>query len=109
MASPQTLDDADRRLVALWAADCAERVLPLGSRPRELLGRPRPSLTWEARIKATTRRLTMAPAMSVLVAASVTNRPLSAKGAKVRRREQVGRIWSSAHTLDRVLELGQPV
>ncbi|GAA2182256.1 hypothetical protein GCM10009785_20630 [Brooklawnia cerclae] len=29
MASPQTLDDADRRLVALWAADCAERVLPL--------------------------------------------------------------------------------
>ncbi|WP_340638589.1 putative immunity protein [Microbacterium protaetiae] len=29
MASPQTLDDADRRLVALWAADCAERVLPM--------------------------------------------------------------------------------
>ncbi|WP_188043316.1 putative immunity protein [Changpingibacter yushuensis] len=29
MASPQTLDDADRRLVALWAADCAERVLAL--------------------------------------------------------------------------------
>lgn len=29
MLSPQTLSDADRRLVALWAADCAERVLPL--------------------------------------------------------------------------------
>ncbi|MGY5764770.1 putative immunity protein [Brachybacterium sp. DNPG3] len=29
MASLQTLADADRRLVALWAADCAERVLPL--------------------------------------------------------------------------------
>lgn len=29
MTSPHTLDDADRRLVALWAADCAERVLPL--------------------------------------------------------------------------------
>ncbi|MFD6092903.1 putative immunity protein [Oerskovia sp. NPDC060338] len=29
MASRQTLDEADRRLVALWAADCAERVLPL--------------------------------------------------------------------------------
>lgn len=29
MASSQTLDDSDRRLVALWAADCAERVLPL--------------------------------------------------------------------------------
>ena len=29
MVSLQTLDDAGRRLVALWAADCAERVLPL--------------------------------------------------------------------------------
>lgn len=29
MASPQTLSEADRRLVALWAADCAERVLPM--------------------------------------------------------------------------------
>lgn len=29
MPSSQTLDDEDRRLVAGWAADCAERVLPL--------------------------------------------------------------------------------
>lgn len=29
MPSPQTLSETDRRLVALWAADCAERVLPL--------------------------------------------------------------------------------
>lgn len=29
MPSPQTLSEADRRLVAEWAADCAERVLPL--------------------------------------------------------------------------------
>lgn len=29
MPSPQTLSEADRRLVALWAADCAERVLHL--------------------------------------------------------------------------------
>lgn len=28
MASPQTLDLADRRVLAAWAADCAERVLP---------------------------------------------------------------------------------
>ncbi|PPI18812.1 hypothetical protein C5D34_13525 [Rathayibacter sp. AY1B1] len=27
--SPQSLSEADRRLVAVWAADCAERVLPL--------------------------------------------------------------------------------
>lgn len=29
MASPQALSEGDRRLVALWAADCAQRVLPL--------------------------------------------------------------------------------
>ena len=26
MGSPQTLSEADRRLVAAWAADCAERL-----------------------------------------------------------------------------------
>lgn len=46
--SPQTLSEGDRRLVAAWAADCAERVLPLfeagapnDDRPRELIGRTR--------------------------------------------------------------------
>jgi hypothetical protein len=29
MPSPQTLSESDRRIVAAWAADCAERVLPL--------------------------------------------------------------------------------
>lgn len=29
MASPQALSVTDRRLVAVWAADCTERVLPL--------------------------------------------------------------------------------
>lgn len=29
MASPQALSEADRRIVAGWAADCAERVLPM--------------------------------------------------------------------------------
>jgi hypothetical protein len=29
MTSPQALSEADRRIVAEWAADCAERVLPL--------------------------------------------------------------------------------
>lgn len=48
MASPQTLADADRRTVAAWAADCAERVLPLfeaeapdDGRPRDALARAR--------------------------------------------------------------------
>ena len=48
MGSPQTLSDADRRLVAAWAADCAEHVLgifeaeaPDDDRPRALIGRTR--------------------------------------------------------------------
>lgn len=46
--SPQTLSEADRRLVAAWAADCVERVLglfeaevPNDSRPRSLVVRTR--------------------------------------------------------------------
>ncbi|MCP2637853.1 hypothetical protein K0817_014970 [Microbacterium sp. HD4P20] len=48
MSSPQTLSEADRRTVAAWAADCAERVLPLfeaevpdDDRPREAIARAR--------------------------------------------------------------------
>lgn len=48
MLSPQSLSEADRRIVAAWAADCAERVLPYflltGSeddRPRDAIARAR--------------------------------------------------------------------
>jgi hypothetical protein len=48
VGSPQTLSAADRRIVAVWAADCAERVLglfeaaaPWDRRPREAIGRLR--------------------------------------------------------------------
>ena len=48
MGSPQTLSEADRRLVAGWAADCAERALrlfedeaPEDDRPRALIARAR--------------------------------------------------------------------
>ncbi|WP_374628679.1 putative immunity protein [Frankia sp. AgPm24] len=48
MGSPQTLSEADRRLVAAWAADCAERVLglfeaeaPKDDRPRAAIARTR--------------------------------------------------------------------
>lgn len=40
MGSPQTLSEADRRIVALWAADCAERVLPLFEAEAPSDGRP---------------------------------------------------------------------
>lgn len=46
--SPQTLSEADRRIVACWAADCAERVLgifeaeaPADRRPRTAIARAR--------------------------------------------------------------------
>ncbi|HEX9044586.1 MAG TPA: hypothetical protein VF802_06130 [Candidatus Limnocylindrales bacterium] len=48
MRSPQTLSEADRRMVAAWAADCVERVLglfeaeaPGDDRPRALIARTR--------------------------------------------------------------------
>ena len=48
MSSPQALSDADRRIVAEWAADCAERVLELfelevpgDSGPRDAIARAR--------------------------------------------------------------------
>ena len=37
MASIQTLSDTDRRLLAVWAAACAERVLPLFKSDREAM------------------------------------------------------------------------
>src|SRR3954447_4613514 len=48
MRSPQTLSEGDRRIVAAWAADCAERVLglfeavaPEDRRPRDAIARTR--------------------------------------------------------------------
>ena len=48
MASPQSLSESDRREVAVWAADCAERVLvvfeaeaPADGRPRDAIARTR--------------------------------------------------------------------
>ena len=48
MPSPQSLDDTNRRLVAAWAADCAEHVVDLfeleapdDDRPRDAIARAR--------------------------------------------------------------------
>jgi hypothetical protein len=48
MGSPQTLSESDRRIVAAWAAACAERVLALfeaeapgDRRPRDAIARTR--------------------------------------------------------------------
>jgi len=45
MGSPQTLSESDRRLVASWAADCAERVLVLFERESPTESRPRDAIT----------------------------------------------------------------
>ncbi len=55
MSSPQALNESDRRIVAAWAADCAERVLPLfeaeasaDDRPRDAIARTRAFARGEA-------------------------------------------------------------
>jgi hypothetical protein len=44
MVSPQALSESDRRLVAAWAADCAERVLPIFEAEAAADGRPRDAI-----------------------------------------------------------------
>jgi immunity protein 5 of polymorphic toxin system len=63
MASPQTLSEGDRRLVAGWAADCAERVLgvfaaeaPTDARPQALVNRARAYARGELSTAAEIRR-----------------------------------------------------
>jgi len=63
VGSPQTLSEADRRIVAAWAADCAERVLglfeaeaPADSRPRDAIARTRGFARGELDVAAEIRR-----------------------------------------------------
>ena len=63
MGSPQTLSEADRRVVAGWAADCAQRVLwlfeaeaPGDSRPRDAIARTRAFARGELGVQDEIRR-----------------------------------------------------
>jgi len=63
VVSPQALSEADRRTVAGWAADCAERVLPLfeteapdDERPRDAIARARAFSRGELRAADEIRR-----------------------------------------------------
>jgi hypothetical protein len=63
VGSPQTLSEADRRIVAAWAADCAERVLglfeaeaPGDSRPRDAIARTRAFACGELDVAGEIRR-----------------------------------------------------
>ena len=63
MGSPQTLSEAERRTVAAWAADCAERVLPFfeaeapgDSRPHDAIARTRAFARGELDVAEQVRR-----------------------------------------------------
>lgn len=63
MGSPQTLSEAERRIVAMWAADCAERVLglfeaeaPEDRRPRDAIVRTRAFARGELDVAGEIRR-----------------------------------------------------
>ncbi len=62
MGSPQSLSEPDRRLVAGWAAECADRVLPLfeaesaDDRPRDAIARARAFAAGELRAADEIRR-----------------------------------------------------
>jgi hypothetical protein len=63
VGSPQTLSEAERRVVAVWAADCAGRVLglfeaeaPGDSRPRDAIARLRAFAQGELGIAEARRR-----------------------------------------------------
>ncbi|WP_291812692.1 putative immunity protein [Cellulomonas sp.] len=63
MVSPQALSEGERRTVAEWAADCAERVLPLfeaeaadDGRPRDAIARARAFSRGELRAADEIRR-----------------------------------------------------
>jgi len=77
VGSPQTLSEADRRIVAVWAADCAERVLglfeaeaPGDSRPRDAIARLRAFARGELGVAEARRRFVAHAAARAAVAAA---------------------------------------
>jgi hypothetical protein len=76
VGSPQALSEADRRVVAAWAADCAERVLglfeaeaPRDGRPRDAIARTRAFARGELDVAAEIRRRFVAGAAAREVSA----------------------------------------
>lgn len=91
VASPQTLSEADRRTVAVWAADCAERVLglfeaeaPGDSRPREAIARLRAFARGELGVGEARRRFVAhAAARDVRTPAAVAAARAAAQAASI--------------------------
>jgi len=81
VGSPQTLSETDRRILAPWAADCAERVLglfeaeaPGDSRPRDAITRLRAFADGELGVKEARR-------LASLCSAHAAAREVTAPGA----------------------------
>lgn len=92
MGSPQTLSEADRRIVAAWAADCAERVVglfeaeaPEDNRPRDAIARTRAFARGELDAAGEIRRRFVAggAARSVKAAAAVAAARAAGQAAAV--------------------------
>jgi Imm-5 like putative immunity protein len=100
MRSPQTLSEADRRLVAAWAADCAERVLglfeaeaPADNRPRAAIARARAFARGELNTAEEIRRRFVGG-----VAADEVKAPAAAAAARAAG-QAVGVCHMGAHAL----------
>jgi hypothetical protein len=100
MVSPQSLSDSDRRVVAAWAADCAERVLalfeaeaPTDDRPRDAIERARAFARGELDAAGEIRRRFVANR-----AAQVVNSP-AAKAAAWSAGQASGVAHMGAHAL----------
>jgi hypothetical protein len=100
MVSPQSLSDSDRRVVAAWAADCAERVLslfeaeaPADDRPRDAIERARAFARGELDAAGEIRRRFVANR-----AAQVVNAP-AAKAAAWSAGQAAGVAHMGAHAL----------
>ena len=93
--SPQTLSLEDRRIVAVWAADCAERVLrlfeleaPDDVRPREAIAGLRAFASGELRVW---------PARTLAGEAHAAAREIADKPAAVAAARSAGQAAATAH------------
>lgn len=93
--SPQTLSEDDRRTVAVWAADCAERVLglfeleaPGDDRPREAIAGLRAFARGELRVW---------PTRSLAGEAHAAAREIAGKPAAVAAARAAGQAAATAH------------
>jgi len=93
--SPQTLTEADRRLVALWAADCAERVLALFE--AEAPSDPRPRRAIDGLRAFARSELRVWPTRSLAGEAQAAARDVAGKPAAAAAARAAGQAAATAH------------